>query len=332
MIAVPSGNSGGSLRHRCTTNALSPSQANSTSPPPPGTPRRQRPTRASRRATAGSGGGGAIGASFVARGLPFAARSARGDSSPGVRGQARAAGRSPPSPASPRRRAAVSRVRPRPAPPIRAPRRPRPRAPRPGRPAAREPAPRPHLDRPARHARDARRPVERRLEIRHVDDVVAGERLLRLRERSVADDPLAAAHAHRRGGAGRLQRLAGDEYALVAEGAGVGIPPRVLGLLLLGRQAAGRVADDEHVLGHRGPPVSGPALPASIPATNGPGRIRHVRAPPPAPQAFTGRSRRSGPDRPAVSPPRARPLARGAPPSRARSGRGSPCAAARPWA
>src|SRR4051812_13735485 len=76
MIAMPSGNSGGSLRQRWTTNALSPSQSNSTSPPAPGTPMCHRPMSGSRRATDGGGVGGV---------MPTKDRPGREGSSGGVR-------------------------------------------------------------------------------------------------------------------------------------------------------------------------------------------------------------------------------------------------------
>src|SRR3954470_180791 len=65
MIGIPAGDPGGSLRQRWTTNALSPSQSNSTSPPAPGIPTRQRPISGSSDATAGAGVGG------VMSGFPF---------------------------------------------------------------------------------------------------------------------------------------------------------------------------------------------------------------------------------------------------------------------
>jgi hypothetical protein len=109
---------------------------------------------------------------------------------------------------------------------------------------------RPHLDRAPAHVGQAPGPPERRVEIGDVEDVVAQQVLLRLREGTVADEPLAVAVAHRRGALRRVELVAGDEHADLAHLGGQREPLLERAALRLRPGGVGRAVDQEHLL-HR---------------------------------------------------------------------------------
>ena len=72
----------------------------------------------------------------------------------------------------------------------------------------------------AARAGDLGRQLEGAVEIGHVDDVVAAERLLGLGERPVGGEALPVLHLDGRRGLGALQRVAGDELLAVDDASG----------------------------------------------------------------------------------------------------------------
>src|SRR4051794_34739545 len=79
---------------------------------------------------------------------------------------------------------------------------------------------RPHLDRTGLGAWDARGNAERGVEILGIDQIVAGELLSRLRERTIRGQSLAVANAHGGRRRCRLQPVAGLEVAALDDGLG----------------------------------------------------------------------------------------------------------------
>src|SRR3954447_6995860 len=74
-----------------------------------------------------------------------------------------------------------------------------------------------HLDRPVPRALEPRSHRDRRVAIRALDEVVAGEELLRHRVRTVGDLDLPVAHAHRRRGIRATQPLDVEQDPLLAQ-------------------------------------------------------------------------------------------------------------------
>src|SRR5205823_8501609 len=101
------------------------------------------------------------------------------------------------------------------------------------------------LDRPVRCTRDARGQFRSLVDAVDLEQVEAAELLLRLRERSVADDRLAVSDANRRGGAGGGKLRPVDDLA-VRRLAECEIPrEHPIPVFLRGRLPAGLVAVDQ---------------------------------------------------------------------------------------
>src|SRR5438270_416961 len=97
-----------------------------------------------------------------------------------------------------------------------------------GKPPASSPSPNPDS---ACRRRAARRPVERRGQVGHVEDDETAELLLGVGVRPVLDGPLAVAEAQRRAGRRRLQSAAAGVMAGILQGVGVRLPGTPVGAL-----------------------------------------------------------------------------------------------------
>src|SRR5262245_5670870 len=121
---------------------------------------------------------------------------------------------------------------------------------------------RPDLDRADLGARDPRRPVDRLVEVRAVEDVEAPELLLRLGEGAIGDGALAVTNANGRRRLGRVEPLAGKQRSLLLHLLGQGAVRLGyrLAVLLARCLTAGLVSVDRECVLHPQLLLSGSAI------------------------------------------------------------------------